>query len=433
MISKVGRLAGAWLDRPWMQRINAALWALLLLSVPITSFPLIARWAGGAPVSPLAALPLLLLLLLFVLPHILRGGPIPRIALPLLVFLTVALIGALRAPFLGIAPWKGQTILGREVRAFITLGVGLGFYFTACLWPQGEGRLRRSLQWIYLGALPMLLWASVQIARLPYSFNPPPPRLNALHRLISIRDLFRDRVTGMAYEPSWLADQLLLLYLPLLLASVLRDQTVFPLRWRRLTVESVLLAWSAVVLFFTFSRVGYIAFGLMVGVVILANMGSLARRLAARLAPAHLSRQRWVRRAGLFLGVLTLVVGAVGILLLAAWFSPRLRDQLTTNYLEIIQQTRFPVVYNVANHLEYAERLLYWVSAFLVFSRYPLLGIGLGNAGFLFPQVMPAFGTHLPEILYLLSPNTLTFANPKSLWLRLLAETGILGFSAFAL
>jgi O-antigen ligase len=204
-------------------------------------------------------------------------------------------------------------------------------------------------------------------------------------------------------------------------------------RWRRLTVESVLLVWSALVLFFTFSRVGYIAFGLVVAIVILAGIGAQAQRMAARVAPRNLSGQRLIRMSGLFVGVLTLVIGALTLLFIAAAASPRLRDQLTTNYLEIARQTRFPAVYNVANHLEYAERLLYWISAFQVFGRYPLLGVGLGNAGFWFPQVMPAFGTHLPEIIHLLSPKTLTFANPKALWLRLLAETGILGFSAYLL
>jgi hypothetical protein len=130
------------------------------------------------------------------------------------------------------------------------------------------------------------------------------------------------------------------------------------------------------------------------------------------------------------IGVGFLVV-SVGIVLLAAATNQRIYDLLTVNLVEIFQSERLPVIYNLANHLEYAERLLYWISSFLVFSKYPLLGVGLGNMGFFFPKVVPAFGTYLPEILQILGPVQVKLANPKSLWLRLLAETGILGLSAF--
>jgi O-antigen ligase len=131
------------------------------------------------------------------------------------------------------------------------------------------------------------------------------------------------------------------------------------------------------------------------------------------------------------LGILLFIAAVIGIIYLAVLTNERIRDQFTVNILETVQENRFPVVYNLANRLEFAERLIYWVSAFLVFSRYPFLGVGLGNTGFFFRETVPAFSSHLPEINFILSPNTLTFANPKSLWLRLLAETGLLGFMAF--
>jgi len=44
---------------------------------------------------------------------------------------------------------------------------------------------------------------------------------------------------------------------------------------------------------------------------------------------------------------------------------------------------------------------------------------------------MPAYGYNLEEIRYIVGPETNSFPNPKNLWIRLLSETGIVGFSVF--
>jgi O-antigen ligase len=59
------------------------------------------------------------------------------------------------------------------------------------------------------------------------------------------------------------------------------------------------------------------------------------------------------------------------------------------------------------------------------------MGVGVGNAGFLFEEGVPTFGRRLPEIRRVLSPENASFPNPKSLWVRLLAETGFVGTAAF--
>jgi O-antigen ligase len=82
--------------------------------------------------------------------------------------------------------------------------------------------------------------------------------------------------------------------------------------------------------------------------------------------------------------------------------------------------------------LAFAERVVYWEAGLEGFRRYPMLGVGLGNAGFLFEEGMPPFGSRLTEIRRALELTNPNFPNPKSLWVRLLAETGVVGFSAFA-
>jgi O-antigen ligase len=407
------------------------IWILLLVSIPITSFPLVARFTGGSPVSPLAAIPALVLILVWLIPYVLSGGRIPSISISLLCFVLLAMLSSFLAPFLEIYPFKGHTLPEREIRAFMTLVLGLAFYFIAATIPQTDRQFRASLRWLYLGAGLTLLWSTVQIARLPYSFNPQPDTLREFHRLFSIRDLMRERVTGLAYEPSWLADQLAVLYIPLWLSSLMRKYSVFPVYRKRISIELVLLIWGLIVLFFTYSRIGLVAIVFMIGALLAFRSWRVINTLAEkRSRNSRLSKRKWqiMILIGFLVGFMLVVAG---ILFLAVLTNERIRGLFTIDLKEILTSERIPPIYNLANHLEYAERLLYWISSFLIFSHYPFFGVGLGNAGFFFRKYVPAFGYYLPEIIRTLGPYEATFVNPKSLWLRLLAETGLLGFLLF--
>ncbi|MBE0696354.1 MAG: hypothetical protein IH586_05475, partial [Anaerolineaceae bacterium] len=76
------------------QNISAG---LLVLFLPFTSFPLVARLIGSAMVAPLALVPLLALLAFWFLPYLLRGGKLPLQSVPLLGFVLVSLISAAAA------------------------------------------------------------------------------------------------------------------------------------------------------------------------------------------------------------------------------------------------------------------------------------------------------------------------------------------------
>jgi hypothetical protein len=84
----------------------------------------------------------------------------------------------------------------------------------------------------------------------------------------------------------------------------------------------------------------------------------------------------------------------------------------------------------LSHRFVFLERMVYWLNGWNVFNVFPWLGVGLGNAGFFFPQLAPSIGWasfEIRNVLYYLTQ----LPNVKALWFRLLAETGLVGFSLF--
>jgi Na+-transporting methylmalonyl-CoA/oxaloacetate decarboxylase gamma subunit len=78
----------------------------------------------------------------------------------------------------------------------------------------------------------------------------------------------------------------------------------------------------------------------------------------------------------------------------------------------------------------FLERTVYWMDGWHIFNDYPVLGVGLGNAGYSFISHLPGIGWSSIEVRAVVYQNE-SMPNIKSVWFRLLAETGILGFSLF--
>ena len=61
-----------------------------------------------------------------------------------------------------------------------------------------------------------------------------------------------------------------------------------------------------------------------------------------------------------------------------------------------------------------------------------MMGVGLGASGFYIYDHLPDWAlTTVPEIARQLSPENRLYPNPKNLYVRLLAETGLIGFFVF--
>jgi len=418
------------------QRTVWLAWLALLVLLPITSQPHLAKLIGGRPVNPPSLVPSLFILVAGVLPFWLRRGKIPRPAIPLLLFAAWALGTTALSPWLGLLPWGEVQVVERSVRGLATLAFGLSFFLAAMTLPLREDLLRDSLRAIAIGAVPALLWATLQ----PLQYSPIPLRdtMDAIHELLfSPRPLFRDRVTGMAVEPSWFANQLVLTYLPLWLAATVRRTSVFGRKPRWPSAETVLLLWGSLILLLTSSRSGFVAWGTVLFALAIGGGWAAGQRVLSRWLPG---KGASVRRRGapsrlagpLGAGLAGVAVLALGVLaiVLSSRLDRRMERLFRLEFESEPGRTQ-PLWLSVATQLEYAERVTYWTAAARVFALHPVLGVGLGNSGFFFSEVIPAVSYELPDVLGAVGQIPGDFPNPKSLWFRVLAETGIVGFVLF--
>jgi hypothetical protein len=413
-------------------------WAALILLLPITSFPLISRLTGGTMVAPASLIPLGWLAIFWFLAYLFRKGTLPRESIPFLFFICMAVIASAMAFFLNVPSFRGQGILGEEISALVTLAIGAGFYLITAGWIfTSKERLRRTLKLFNFSGMILLGWAIVQAFYIYRYHGDYPAILFHFQRTISIRDLFLNRVTSFAFEPSWLAHMVNLSYLPIWLAATITGWSAFGWRLWKISVENILLVVGAGILFIS-SRVGTLSFLMVIaflGVYFTFYLaGKMRQWVTKRLANAPGALKKIV--SGLlpviilvfFLGIYGL--GTIGLVKVLSHVDKRLAVFFSiTSLLQL--KTISVSVYTVLNYLQFAERYVYWVAGWNIFNLHPIFGVGLGNAGFFFQRALPPYSWNLPEVMESLYRATFLL-NIKSLWLRLLAETGITGFAAFA-
>jgi O-antigen ligase len=392
------------------------LWAVFLVSLPISSFPYFPGGVGGDTlVRPLALYPLAALLVLVTLPRLFTK-PIPRTVLPLAAFALVALASTVLAHARGIDSNINVSVASRSVRMLLTLALGGAFYLTVTLTPDSEAMLRFSLRWLFVGLILALIWGSLQAVYV-LKFNPAYfDFLSKMQKFVSTRRLFARRVSGMTYEPSWFAEQIAFLWMPWLFAAVISNQTVFGWRFRRLTVETMLLPWAAVILMLTYSRSGLAYF--VIQLVLAFLLWPRKKRLKVRNWKILFKR---VAQVGLILVILVAIAFLVGTR--NNYFSRLWRfwsdEEATGTYFQ---------------YIAFSQRFAYWETAYQLFEQYPVLGIGLGNFTFYFEDALsdrPLRPT--PELLRKFVPEEghHPIIVTRNLLARILVETGLLGTATF--
>jgi len=406
-----------------------AVWFLLIFSLPFTSLPLVSKLMGGTMVSPPAILILILLILAWLIPWVLRGHQFPAQVVPLLVFVIVVLIATSASAFLPIPSFRGIPVFTNSLGAIITLFIGVLFFLVAAGYPLEQSKLDRRLRWINWSGLIILAWSAVQMVYWSI-YGAYPAWMYKVQIMISASHrLYNQRVTGLAYEPSWLAHQLNMLYLPLWMAMTYKRATVHRFRFLGITFENILLAGGVATLVLSISRVGLLGYLLTVAFLIFLASQQLIAWLRRKLNEhwTNLSRKRSSQvflTVGMYLllGVIYFAIFATAAVVISK-YDPRMEDFLNpASYVGSFAQ--------IANRLAFVERVFYWQTGWEIFKTYPWLGVGLGNAGYFFLEKMPPYGYSTVEISSIL--HTLgDLPNTKALWARLLSETGVLGFSVF--
>lgn len=411
-------------DQP-LQNYARWLWGFVLLTLPVTTFRYIPG-LGRTLVKPLALYPLALLviiLLLIFIQH--RRIALPSNIKPLLAFLFVALaftfIGLLQAPL----PMREFAFDERALRGWFSVFVGLLFFFVAFCMNRTKEDLNWSLKWIYAGLALTIVWSLIQAVAVNTSLIPR-SWVNQLQTFISTRPLQQRRISGFAYEPAWLADQLVIFFLPWLFAALLSARSLTKRKW----LEPALFVFSLAVLVFTYSRSGLLT-GLIciVLVILLAGRSNLRAAWSWFVAPFKPLRGARVQRArrsnpqlvrlALIVGVIILIVGSVNFLSDYEYFA---------NIWQIAEADG-PLDYLV--DISAGPRLAYAVAGYRVYESAPLTGVGMGASGLTLLQNFPEWSFNLPEIARQLSPDSDLIPNTKSLYIRLLAETGLPGLWLF--
>lgn len=418
--------------RSLISKITWVAAGLLALALPFTSFPLISRLTGSSMVAPLSALPLAVLVLFWLVPYLLRSGRLPAQMKPLFAFGAAALVSSAAAFFLTFPAYKSATLLNSEAKALITLAIGFCFYLVVSTWSAGPNRIEFLLRWINWSGVLALGWSFFQAAVWFRTGTHPDWMWNLQGQVSTSLLLYGQRVTGFAYEPSWLAHQLNMLYLPFWLACTVTGYSAHRFRLWKLRFEQLLLLGGIAALILSVSRIGLLSFLLMTAYLLLRWNIAFVRWLqnrSSRAAQGDAARTRAVRRWTAVVSILGLLILYAGLAFGAAYGISRY-DARMQNMFDFSALKEGSLLH-YANQLVFAERLVFWQAGWEVFNDQPMLGVGLGNSGYFFREKMSAFSWALTEVRTLMYRQT-NLPNPKSLWVRLLAETGVIGFAFFA-
>lgn len=394
------------------------LWALAMLTLPVTSF----RWFPGLGestlVRPLALYPLALLLpLLLVLAwrkkiQLTWAGTFVALGAFVLFTLFASSIGSIINPI----PMRGQTYDGRAIRALITLVIGIAFFVSAVWMNKTEDDLRFTVKWIFAGLCLNLAWSGLQAVTF-YTGLLDKEMVTHWQLAFSMRELVRtNRISGLAYEPAWLAGQIATTFFPFLFAAVLTKYRLTRLSW----LEPALLVLTTLVLLATYSRGGLLITVGTSGLMMLLFGRDILRGMWTWFVSGFRGR---LNEIAVRLGMIALLIGVIaGAFLFLG----------QKNYFRRLWEINAESLSEYIVDINAGARGAYSVGALGAFSEYPLTGVGLGGSGFYIYQNLPDWSlTTVPEIAKQLNPENRLYPNPKNLYVRLLAETGLFGFVLF--
>ena len=240
-------------SRDILQRVERFLWAAVLVALPVTSFRYLPFMGADTQVRPLSLIPAVLLLLALGFRCIRERRFLfwSKLFLPLLIFILVAVASSVVGFLLAPANLYSFTYSGRDLRAWLTLGVGLVFLLTSMYINRNEQDLKFTIKWIYVGLILEVAWSLVQFFEIYFIHHL--GLLDKIQKTVMMAGLPPNgRISGLALEPSWLAAQVMTFYLPWAFAGLVKNYN-----WGGRRLAGVLiLAACAFLLIYSFSRGG---------------------------------------------------------------------------------------------------------------------------------------------------------------------------------
>jgi hypothetical protein len=399
-----------------------SLWALVLITLPVTSFRYFPFFGNETRVRPLSLYPLVPLFIILIIQRLRMKRPLFNANLtPLFIFVLLILATSALAGLYAPLDLRNNSYWGRMIRAWLTLSIGIVFLLTAIWKNENEEDLRFTLKWLYAGLAIDLGWALLQTASL-YINIPNKTMMDSWQELFSLRGLVKnERISGLAFEPSWLAGQLITLYFPWLFASILKGYHATRFRW----LEIFLFSIGMILNLLSYSRTGILlAFVVILATLILTGRAEIASVLRWFWNGGNLSAsqtRRWFVRIGSGIIALSILGGTVFTLSQGNYFAKlwtSRKDNLTDYFIDVYA----------------GSRIAYAISGWNIYTDHPLTGSGLGASGLYMYDKLPDWSLGgLPEITRNTSPLSNIYPNPKNMYSRILAEAGIFSFAAFLL
>lgn len=409
--------------------LSFKIWKILLILLPISSFTWLSSLLGGTNVAPLSLIPMGILLLFSFLPFFIKSGfKLPYHLKPLLVFFLIGLLSTLLIPLRDVPSFQDFSLKKEIFDAIVTLGVGVGFYLVTIYIVNDEEKLRTSIYWISLAGIIVMAVSFLQVGIWMF-FNRYPNSFYAINYFFSSSGkLFEHRAHGLTFEPSWLAHQLNILFIPLWLGLSITGVSVFKKKFiKKIQVEKVLLVLSLLTLFITYSRIGWLTTIFVIAFIVLKKLNAWVGKISRTEKDGKFFSTRKQKSLRLLIWI-GLILALFVVLILAGIVMTKLEPRMAGFFN--FQRLKEKGVLDWASKLSIAERIMYWLAFYGVFQLFPLLGAGFGVPGFFFLKTVPDYGSELLDINALILKKTL-LPNAKNLWMRLLAETGIIGFSFF--
>ncbi len=405
-----------------LRRIERFLWASVLVALPVTSFRYLPFLGSDTQVKPLSLIPAAVLFLALLL-RCLRER---RLILwndhfqPLLAFILFAIVASAVGFLLAPVDLYSYTYSGRMMRAWLSFGVGLIFLVISVYMNQDKQDLNFTIKWIYVGLIAEVAWSLVQFFEI---FIVQFPQLDMIQKTVMMAGLPPNRrISGLALEPSWLAAQVITIYLPWALAALLKNYDIGVSRKGLIAI----LGSCLFLLIFTYSRGGILITVLAVALTcIIAGWGSLRHGWQWFISPFN--SKELLKNKSVDVGLRLLIALAILISLGGGTFI------LSKNqYFAKVWQSNKTTLTEYLIDISAGPRLAYSWAGWTIFEQHPLTGVGLGAAGLYLIKALPDWAHfNIPETSLLLSPENKTYPNTKNLYTRLLSETGILGFWSF--